>query len=73
MYQRPWVPICRLQRVPNPHYQTAAIVDYSGFRLPELGGTGSANLVGCGDFTRSEVFLDGLEVNLASCLFGLES
>lgn len=61
MYQRPWVPICRLQRVPNPHYQAAAIVDYSGFRLPELGGTGSSSLIGCNDLTRSEVFLDGLE------------
>ncbi|KAK3801883.1 hypothetical protein RRG08_048468 [Elysia crispata] len=61
MYQRPWVPICRLQRVPNPHYQAAAIVDYTGFRLPELGGTGATSLVGGNDFTRSEVFLDGLE------------
>ncbi|GFR91860.1 ankyrin repeat domain-containing protein 50 [Elysia marginata] len=61
MYQRPWVPICRLQRVPNPHYQAATIVDYSGFRLPELGGTGTTSLIGCNDVTRSEVFLDGLE------------
>ncbi|GFN94144.1 ankyrin repeat domain-containing protein 50 [Plakobranchus ocellatus] len=61
MYQRPWVPICRLQRVPNAQYQGTIILDYSGFRLPELGGSGTTSLVGCGDFSRSEVFLEGLE------------
>ncbi|XP_005089164.2 serine/threonine-protein phosphatase 6 regulatory ankyrin repeat subunit A [Aplysia californica] len=47
MYQRPWVPICRLYRVPNPHFSA------DNFKLPDI------LLPPPG--IRSELFLDGLD------------